>query len=450
MTTLPNLSKLTSIGKLFVIGLFSLWPFAAIEAAEPQPRTAAGVLRAATIKIDLTPDQPRNLLGYAARVSTGILDRIHHRILVLDDGVTRFVLVSSEFCVMSPALYDKVAEWLHRDQGIARENFWWTLTHTHSAPEVGEPGLPAVFMGERYQHRTDEAYAAFVADSLLSGIRDAVGGLEPARLGVGWGYSAANINRRARTLSGETRLGMNPDGAVDRRIGVITVDRPDGSPLAIVANYPIHGTALGPKVCMISGDVPGVVSSYVERKTNALVLFVNGAAGNLAPIYSVQPDVRSAHLDEFELLLGERILTAAKHVQWHPDSVTLKVGAITIETPRRTGLGWSDELTDYTRSGNAGEHLVRIPVRFLKINHDVAIWGAPVELFCEISNEIRERSPFPYTFYFGYLNGWLGYLPTAREFEFGGYEARTSPYTPAAESHVRDSVLSYLEGEMRD
>ena len=54
--------------------------------------------------------------------------------------------------------------------------------------------------------------------------------------------------------------------------------------------------------------------------------------------------------------------------------------------------------------------MVRLPVRFLKINEDIAIWSAPVELFCEISNEIRDRSPFPYTFYFGYTNGWLGYL----------------------------------------
>ena len=39
------------------------------------------------------------------------------------------------------------------------------------------------------------------------------------------------------------------------------------------------------------------------------------------------------------------------------------------------------------------------------------IWSAPVELFCEIAMDVRQRSPFAYTLYFGYTNGWLGYLP---------------------------------------
>jgi len=103
--------------------------FASVAAAAEPP--AAG-LRAAVAKIDLTPDQPKKLLGYSARQSTGVLDRIHHRILVLDDGTTRFFLVSSEFCVMSPALYDRVAARLQRDHEVPPANFWWTLTHTHS------------------------------------------------------------------------------------------------------------------------------------------------------------------------------------------------------------------------------------------------------------------------------------------------------------------------------
>jgi len=404
---------------------------ASLSAAAAAPGSSG--LRAAAARIDLTPDQPKNLLGYQARQSAGVLDRIHHRIVVLDDGPTRFVLVSSEFCVMSPSQYDKVAERLERDHGIPRKNFWWTLTHTHSAPEVGVPGLPAVFMAERYEHRVDDEYTSFVENSLVEGVVDAIARLEPVRLGVGWGYSRANINRRARTVGGDTRLGMNPDGPVDRRIGVIRLDRPDGSPLVLIANYPIHGTVLGGKNLLISGDAPGVVSTYVERKTGATMLFINGAAGDLAPIYSVQPDARTGHLDEFELLLGERILEAARAIGWRPDAVSLRTGTLVIDTPRRAGLGWPADLDAYTRAGPEGSDLVRIPVRFLRINEEVAVWGAPLELFCEVSNEVRERSPFPYTFYFGYLNGWLGYLPTAREFQFGGYETRVSPFTPAAE-----------------
>lgn len=411
---------------------------------------AATELRAAVTKIDLTPETPKNLLGYQARLSTGVLDRIHHRILALDDGHRQFVLVSSEFCVMSPAHYDRMAARLQREFGLAPQDFWWTLTHTHSAPECGSPGLPAVFMAERYEHHTDAEYAQFVDDALVRGVRDALSRLEPVRLAVGWGHSNANINRRARNVAGRTTLGMNPDGPVDRRIGLLRFDRPDGSPLAVVANYPIHGTVLGPKSTLVSGDAPGVVSNYVEGQIGALTLFINGAAGNLAPIYSVQPDARAGHLDEFELMLGRRVVDAAHRATYRPASVALRSAELIVETPRRPGLGWLEELQNYTRGIEGGDPMVRIPVRFLRLADEVAIWAAPLELFCEIANEVRERSPYPFTFYFGYTNGWLGYLPTAEEFKFGGYEIRTSPYTPAAEQHLREGVLGFLQSEIRN
>jgi hypothetical protein len=93
--------------------------------------------------------------------------------------------------------------------------------------------------------------------------------------------------------------------------------------------------------------------------------------------------------------------------------------------------------------------MIRLPVRFLRLNDDVAVWAAPLELFCEISMDVRERSPFPYTFYFGYTNGWLGYLPTDAEFRHGGYEPDTSAFTDKAGEDLTRAVLSYLDGQVR-
>ena len=92
-----------------------------------------------------------------------------------------------------------------------------------------------------------------------------------------------------------------------------------------------------------------------------------------------------------------------------------------------------------------------MPVRFLKINNDIAIWSAPIELFCEVSNEIRDQSAFEYTFYYGYTNGWLGYLPAEEEFKYGGYEVeRVSPFTPEAARHLTEAVLGYLAGKIKN
>ncbi len=410
---------------------------------------AAQSFRAAVVKVDITPEDSQNLLGYGARKSTGVHDRIFHRIVVLDDGTTQFFLVSSDICLISPSEYDKVAAKLKTQYGIDPVNFWWTVTHTHSAPEVGTPGLGAVFLGERYQHEVDAEYTALVEQKLMDGIQQARQNLAPAQLGVGWGFSQANINRRAVDVDGKASLGLNPDGPVDRRIGLLRIDRHDGSPLALIANYPIHGTVLGGENLEISGDAPGIVSAYVEEKIGAAVLFINGAAGNLAPIYSVYPNPKAGHLSQFRVLLGDKILEANKKITSTTDTVKLFTGALIVETPRKDQLGWSADLEKYSNSTSAGLPMVKIPIRFLKINEDIAIWGAPLELFCEISNEIREQSPFPYTFYFGYNNGWLGYLPTADAWKHGGYEVETvCPYTPSAAKDLAESVSGYLHGEM--
>jgi hypothetical protein len=408
-----------------------------------------GGFRASVVKIDITPEVPKMLLGYAARKSTGVHDHIFHRIVALDDGVKQFFLVSSDICVMSPSEYDHVASILKNQLGIDPLDFWWSLTHTHSAPEVGVPGLPEIFMGDRYKHEVDTAYTSMVERSLINGIIEAREKLVRAKLGVGWGFSKANINRRAWDIDGKAIGGMNPDGPVDRKIGLMRLDKEDGTPIALIANYAMHGTVLGPSNMEISADAQGIVSEYVEQKTGVPLLFINGAAGNLAPIYSVYPNPKAGHLGQFRVLIGDKILDANKRITSSVDSIKLFTGAITIETPRKANLDWPSYLDKYNKVTKAGDNLVRVPVRFLKINQDVAIWSAPLELFCEISNGIRERSPFPFTFYYGYTNGWLGYLPSEKEWKHGGYEVEgVSPFTISVEKDFTEPIVSYLQSEL--
>jgi len=420
--------------------------FLALALAVTASNAAAGSLRASVVKIDITPDKSQWLLGYGPRQSAGVHDHLFHRIVAMDDGKTQFFLVSTDLAVVSPSFYDEVARDLQKELGIEPLQVWWTTTHTHSAPEVGPAGLPAVFMGERYKHEPNLEYSAWVKTKLIEGIKEARAKLEPARLGVGWGFAMANINRRGKDVEGPSFLGMNPDGPADRLIGLIRLEKADGKLLALIANYAMHGTVLGAENLQISADAPGVVAEYVEEKLGAPMLYINGAAGNLAPIYSVYPDFKSGHLSQFRVLLGDKILAANREMGPTTSEVELSLGAKIVETPRKEGLGWAPDLADYLRKTSTGAMVVRLPVRFLKINNDVAIWAAPLELFCEIAMDIRNRSPFPYTLYFGYCNGWLGYFPTKAEFAFGGYEPSTTPFTEQGEEDLTRAVVSYLQG----
>jgi neutral ceramidase len=408
----------------------------------------AAQFRASVVKIDITPDKSEWLLGYGPRQSTGVHDHLFHRIVAMDDGTTQFYLISTDICLYSPSVYDKVTGEIEQQTGIKPLQIWWTTTHTHAAPELGPPGLGSVFMGERYEHDHNTEYSAWAENKLIEGVKEARAKLEPARLGVGWGMANANINRRARDEDGPAFLGLNPDAPTDRRIGLLRLEKADGSLLALIANYAMHGTVLGDENKIISGDAPGIVADYVEEKLGAPMLYINGAAGNMAPIYTVYPDFETGHLSQFRVLLGDKIIAAYRQMGPATSDVRLTLGGTIVETPRKPDMGWAKDLGKYTRTTSGGQNLVLLPVRFLRINNDIAIWSAPIELFCEIAMHVRDVSPFPYTFYFGYANGWLAYLPTKAEFAYGGYEPKTSPFTDQAEGDLTRAVASYLQGQV--
>lgn len=437
-TTSVRDARLVGAGAVVVAIAAVLFLTRPVDAQAPR----AG-LRASAVKVDITPEGSQWLSGYQARQSTGVLDRIYHRVVALDSGDTQFYLISSDLCLFSPTLYDSVTRDLKKETGIDPSQVWWSVTHTHAAPEVGPPDIYKVLLG-RSDHEWDRDYTNRTTRSLIDAVRTAREKLEPARIVFGSGAAMANINRRAKDVAGQVSIGLNPDGPVDRQFNLVRLSRPDGSLIALVANYAMHGTVMNGQNLSISGDGPGTVTAYLEQKLGGTVLYINGAAGNIAPIYSVYPNATSGHLSQFKVMLGDRILAAFASLGPGTGEVTMQHAARIVDTPRRDGLAWPDELAAY----GTGAGGIKLPIRFLRIN-DTLIWSAPVELFCEIAMDVRDRSPFSQTFYFGYTNGWLGYLPTAKAFEEGGYEPRTSPFTARVEADLSQSVIAFIQGFRR-
>ncbi len=198
--------------------------------------------------------------------------------------------------------------------------------------------------------------------------------LEPARLGVATGMSMANINRRPREIDGSVPyVGLNPEGPVDRQIGLIRLERADGSLLALIASYAMHGTVLpvnGPEFLLISGDAQGVVAEYVEEKTGAPLLLMSGAEGDVAPIYSTitMPHAKNQglnHLSQFKVLLGDRILAANRSVAARTTEVRLWTGRTIIETPlkEKQTVWYQEAMRGLKRETDEGVTLVRNPGR---------------------------------------------------------------------------------------
>jgi hypothetical protein len=414
-------------------------------------RAASGGFRAACVKVDITPDTPQWLQGYGPRQSEGVHDRIYHRIVAMDDGTTTFFLISTDICTISPSFCHAFQERLQRETEIKPQQVWWSTTHTHSGPHVGPQDMGRLFvrtLGDRFSIQHDTTYWGRVTDLLVKGIREAQSRLEPARLGIGSGTAHANVNRRQRNADGRTVLGVNPDGVVDRQLGLIRLEHNNGELIALIANYAIHATALGGGNRLISGDVPGFVSEYVERKLGAPLLFINGAEGDVAPLYSVGTDFNHPRLRQCETILRDCVIAVNESITDTTADVAFRIEKTVIETPRRAGLEWPDSLAEYASVSGQGVAQIRVPVYSLTINDDTVLWAAPLELFSQIAINVRNASPFENTFYFGLTNGSLLYLPTKAAFGEGGYEPNVAPFTDQAEADFTTGVVRHL-GKLR-
>ncbi|MDZ7620174.1 MAG: hypothetical protein U1E05_24500, partial [Patescibacteria group bacterium] len=84
-----------------------------------------------------------------------------------------------------------------------------------------------------------------------------------------------------------------------------------------------------------------------------------------------------------------------------------------------------------------------IPVQLLRIG-DVGIGTSPCETFAEIGLEFKARSPLPHSFMVSLAHGYIGYLPTPRHFELGGYETwpGTNSLEPQASVKMLDTLMT--------
>src|SRR4026207_335292 len=95
-------SILNNAEVILVVGLLCI--FNVKTSGQQNPGSSkVNEFRAAAVKVNITPNTPKQLLGYGPRLSAGIHDSIYHRIIVLDDGITQLSLVSTDIWCIAPS-----------------------------------------------------------------------------------------------------------------------------------------------------------------------------------------------------------------------------------------------------------------------------------------------------------------------------------------------------------
>lgn len=406
-------------------------------------------LLAGTARASITPYVGAFLAGFGNRDRgcEGVHDELFARALVLQAGDAAVAIVSCDLIGLTRESVEAIRRQTEAATGIPAGSVMLACTHTHSGPTMGllrHPGLDPELV-----HVTEKK----IAGAAIMAHRSMV----PAALGAGKGRARIGINRREKRPEVGTVLGKNPEGPTDPDVGVVRVDASDGRPMALVVSHACHPVVLAGGNYQVSADFPGQAAAFLEGVyPGAACLYLNGCCGNVNPtvVGGTFEDARRAGV-----FLGAQAVQVAETIRPAPDA-PLAVKAATVEAPlaplpsaeearstveKRTRVleeqlakgeisralydvdwqrGWArDVMAEYGKTDR--QRTRPLELQAIRLG-DALLIGTPGETFVEIGLAIKAASPLPKTFPVAYANGNVGYIPTARAFDEGGYEVESA------------------------
>lgn len=403
----------------------------------PTTTLAQGTLNAGAACIDITPEMPVKMSGYAGRyngpeLSKGVHDRLYARVTVFELSGKRLVILSSDLIGFYNGTYEYFCDLLMKEFSLQRSELILTGTHTHAGP--------ALSVDRDEGHPNNIHYTTGLGDTFIRVIREAMDSMTPVTIGAGRGSSSIGSNRREDMENGQIRLGRNVYGPTDREVPVIKLTRMDGTPLSAIFAYATHATSLGPKNFQISGDVLGLAAQYVEQVLGPNLITANfaGASGDINPWWKGIGTFRTDNgfIPETQLMgymLGTEVIHVFEDAIEEMPGGPIKTSFATIDLPAK------EQGEEYKPTGGTKP----MNISAARIG-DIAVIGFGCEMLHEVGMAVKAGSPFPYTFLVTHCNGTSGYLPPAHLYKEGGYEIRRSPYMSEAADMVVKKGLSML------
>ena len=437
-----------------------------------------GPLLAGVAVTDITPPIGYRMSGYFnERLSTGVLNPLHAKALVLRQGTTRAAMVFCDIIGLSPDVSRRAREQAQRETGIPAENILLAATHTHTGPlyhDALRDYLHERAVATQGKDPCEEKdYPAQLVAGIVEAIRQADAGMRPVRMEAGVAQQKGlSFNRRFHMKDGAVRFNpgpLNPDivcaaGPIDPGVGIVLLRDTDGNAVpAGLVNFPLHldttgGTryaadypyyveqtlrqTLGNEFVLLfgtgtCGDINHIDVTTRERlKSDVIGRTLAGAVAaslpNLKPVAASALAVRRAVLDAPLQKFTAREVDKAR--QEMP-----KVGTSDLSFLDQV---WAFKILDIqSRTGGT----LPLEVQVVRLGDEVAVVGLPGEVFVELGLAIKQASPFPITLVVELCQDECGYIPTQKAFAEGSYETVNSRIAPGGGEMMVEAAIRLLK-----
>jgi hypothetical protein len=392
---------------------------------------------------------------------TAVHDPLYVRVLLLKQE-KGFALVSVDMTSLREYAIQELRSITQKLTGVPETQIWICMTHTFSAPHTRSE--TALAKGGEELRRKNQGLSNAISSALKEAVRQANASMQPVQVGAGKGTCTVNISRDIETPLGWW-LGQNEHGFSDHTLSVLRFDSvATGKTIAVLYNYDVQSSIMdGSKLpdggCLVTGDLVGAASTYVEEAigSDAVAVFLLGAAGDQSPreqskhpVIAQDGTIQSHDLGEagFALCkrlgeeLGISILSVSRSIRLEPvtepitfSSVSTLLNGQKIMEPRP-----SSPVKEYNFEAQPPRQSGAEIVSF----GEIALAGVRPELSSSTAYQIRSHSPYPMTMVGTMVNGIDKYLPERSAYDRITYEAMNSAYGQGAAEQLTSCILKHL------
>ncbi len=425
-------------------------------------------LYAGSSHVDITPKLGHNLAGWidvrpASRQATPILARA----VALATDQTCLIMINCDIVGFGMDLHQRMLDAVSQRCNIVREQIFILPTHNHYGPSVS-----GNYAGDAKLTTQETDYTEALIENLAVAARAALDNLKPARLSVGYGEETTfsqndRFWRKDGTINwvGDRATHLDRDsGLKDAQVGVLRFVDAQNKSIATLFNFACHANCAEPDgFTAISWDFPGYTAQTIEQALGGEALFLPGTCGNIHPM-------REGVAKEMGETIGSVVIQAAKASELiEPVMITVKHQEMILPArdfssfdPQQIEMICSQiadketsikvqnifmNVLNNLKSNPIPDHVRKIHVILLG---DLAIVFVPGEMFAEFGIEIKKRSPFKHTFVVELLSESVGYVPTIKAYEEGGYQpAVGTRLAPGGGELIMEKALALLE-EIKD
>lgn len=385
---------------------------------------------------DLNPFNDHSLLT----PSTGVLDPLYAKALVLKQGKQKLCILTIDAIAVEGGLVSEAVK-AARKKGFTLElnSVLACASHTHSGSgAVAKSLLWQLSAMDLLRGRVRRALVSKLATVLVKAEKAAV----PAKLALGTvDLLGATKNRRHKLHKSILKSDVDP------QLAVLRVDDHKGNAIATLWNFAIHGTMHGTGNSKFSADVMGLVNTRLSQEKLGVILFMNGAEGDMAP--SGGPQAAKKIAAAIMKLQGQ--LTVTDQLTIANLSKTVSLGRPRITVTKETLDQLEDDPLGIKNVLGRFKNGLTVPLSKRWVEHSVRLQGIrigkaviltmPGEPIAELGLALRgEVKALGYeTMLLASLaNNHIGYILTEKQFKRGGYEAVVSFFGAKAGEALKD------------